>query len=621
MLTAAVRDLHRCYPGRFVTDVRTFYPALWDHNPYITKLSERDSDVEQIDCTYPLVDRAHTAACHCLHGFIEFLNHRLRLAIRLTSFKGDVHLCAREKAWASQVHEVTGDDTPFWLVTAGGKYDVTVKWWEPRRYQKVVDHFRGKVLFAQVGQLGDHHPPLKDVVDLRGRTNLRELIRLVYHSQGVLCPITGLMHLAAAVETRRGRNRTRPCVVIAGGREPLHWEAYPGHQFIHTIGALSCCRRDGCWKDRTVRLRDGAKQDRPDCICANTTQGLPACMALITPAEVIRRIQLYYDGCTLKFLRPAGQAAAANGIAATSKNAFDRQPLNLHSAGAACDEFVQTIPNYPGTFDGRGIVICGGGSKYLPAAWVCIRMLRRLGCSLPIQLWHLGPRELDARMRILLRPLNVESVDACKLRKKYPVRILRGWELKPYAILHSPFREVLLLDADNVPVANPQSLFDTPQFRATGAIFWPDYRGPRFNRKTLAIWRSCGVRQPREPEFETGQILVDKQRCWHALCLALWFNGHSDFYYRYILGDKETFHLAFRKLHKSYSLVPTPIHPLEAAMCQHDFQGRRLFQHRNLDKWSLLRPGRRIPGFWFENECRGYLAQLKRLSKANRPVR
>src|SRR5690348_9574070 len=42
MLTAAVRDLHRCYPGRFLTDVRTSCPDLWTINPYLTPLDEHD---------------------------------------------------------------------------------------------------------------------------------------------------------------------------------------------------------------------------------------------------------------------------------------------------------------------------------------------------------------------------------------------------------------------------------------------------------------------------------------------------------------------------------------------------------------------------------------------------
>src|SRR6267378_7547714 len=278
----------------------------------------------------------------------------------------------------------------------------------------------------------------------------------------------------------------------------------------------------------------------------------------------------------------------------------------------ACDAFIDRIPSYQKHYQGRGIVICGGGLKYFPCAWVCANMLRRLGCTLPIQLWYLGSKEINAEMSGLMRRLHVDCIDAQKLRKKFPTRILNGWELKSYSILHSSFREVLLLDADNVPVVNPEFLFDTPEYRASGAIFWPDYKFAT-GKEAQPIWKSCGLRQPKEREFETGQILVNKERCWSALCLSDWFNQNSDFYYRYIHGDKETFHIAFRKLGKSYALVPKPIKTLEGTMCQHDFQGRRIFQHRNTDKWNLFIHNKRIPDFWFENECRHYLRQLQRL--------
>ncbi|MDB6121941.1 MAG: ADP-heptose:LPS heptosyltransferase-like protein [Pedosphaera sp.] len=610
MLTAAVRDLHHWYPGHFLTDVRTPCPEIWENNPHITPLTEEDPEVEQIECVYPLIDRCNNVPYHCLHGFIEFLNEHLQLYVRPTLFKGDIHLSDQEKAWHSQVREVTGAGTPYWIVAAGGKYDVTVKWWAAGRYQKIVDHFRRKIQFVQVGEYGHHHPKLNGVIDFRGKTNLRELIRLVYHSQGVLCPVTALMHLTAAVETKQGEPANRPCVVVAGGREPAHWEAYPDHQFVHTNGALPCCANGGCWKDRTVRLRDGDSRDEANYLCVDVVNQLPRCMDMITPEEVIRRLEMYFNGGALKYLSAQEQTAANRGIAATSKNVYDRQPLNLHNAGMACEDFVQTIPAYPNRFAGRGIVICGGGVKYFTNAWVCINMLRRLGCNLPIQLWHLGQKEVDDRMRGLMTPLGVECIDASNVRKKFPVRMLGGWELKSYAILQSPFQEVLLLDADNVPVVNPEFLFDTPQFQKTGAIFWPDYDHDK-NTQGTAIWRSCGLRQPKEPEFETGQIVINKRQCWQALSVCMWFNENSDFYYQHLHGDKETFHLAFRKLRKSYSLVPKAIHPLDATMCQHDFRGRRIFQHRNLDKWEFFTNNRRIEDFRFEEECRSYIAELR----------
>jgi hypothetical protein len=54
----------------------------------------------------------------------------------------------------------------------------------------------------------------------------------------------------------------------------------------------------------------------------------------------------------------------------------------------------------------------------------------------------------------------------------------------------------------------------------------------------------------------------------------------------------------------TYSLVQKPIHPLQGVMCQHDFLGRRIFQHRN---------NKRVNGFLFEKECQGYMADLRRV--------
>src|SRR6185369_4322555 len=173
MLTAAVRDLHKCYPKRFLTDVRTPCPHLWKNNPYVTRLDENDSKVRVVECDYPLIHRSNDLPVHFLSGFIEFLNERLKLQIQLSSFKGDVHLAKREKAWISQLHEIVGQDLPFWIVVAGGKRDYTIKWWDHQRFQQVVNHFRGKILFVQVGEQGHEHPGLTGVLDLRGKTDLR----------------------------------------------------------------------------------------------------------------------------------------------------------------------------------------------------------------------------------------------------------------------------------------------------------------------------------------------------------------------------------------------------------------------------------------------------------------
>jgi hypothetical protein len=285
--------------------------------------------------------------------------------------------------------------------------------------------------------------------------------------------------------------------------------------------------------------------------------------------------------------------------------------LDAQNAKATANAFLERVPPYPlEAYHDRGIVICGGGSRYLTCAWVCINMLRKCGCSLPVELWQTTRFEMDKNIREIFEPLGVTCVNAQTVRKTHPVRRLAGWELKPYAILHSKFHEVLLLDADNTPIVDPAFLFETPQYKKTGAIFWPDYGRLDPSRE---IWKICEVQYRHEPEFESGQIVVDKQRCWRALQLTMHLNEYSDFYYLHIHGDKETFHMSWRMLDQEYAMIPFPICGLPGAMCQHDFQGRRIFQHRNMAKWSLNSPNERIRDFRREEECLELLKDLKEM--------
>jgi hypothetical protein len=290
------------------------------------------------------------------------------------------------------------------------------------------------------------------------------------------------------------------------------------------------------------------------------------------------------------------------------EEAFPRKVTNAN-ARAAMESYIHQILPYPEHYQGRGIVMCAGGPLYFTNAWVCINMLRHLGCALPIEIWHLGVDEMDDTMRALAATLGAECIDAEEMRKQHPMRVLKGWELKPYAILHSKFREVIYLDADNVPVQNPELLFETPQYQQHRAIFWPDFgRLPAQH----PAWALTGVPYRDEPEFETGQLVVDKQTCWRELCLTVWINSYSDFYYNIVHGDKETFHLAWRKMEREYAIVPHPVTYLERAIfLQHDFSGAVLFQHRVYDKWKYDGSHRPFQAFQFREACESYLAALR----------
>ena len=314
MLTAAVRDLKAAFPA-WKIDVRTTAMEIWDNNPNITKI-EDNSNAEIINCEYPLINKSDTHPYHFIHGYRMFLEDYLKVKIPQGPFKGEIFLSDEEKLWTSQVEEI-GVTDKFWILMSGGKYDYTAKWWNPIEYQKVVDHFNGRILFVQCGEKDHFHPPLKNVINFVGKTNTRQFIRLMYHSIGVVCPVTFAMHLSVSVESRYGL-KNRPTVVLAGGREPAQWEAYPHHRFLSLNGALPCCANGGCWKSRCTKVGDKDDKDEKD-LCELPVQIdfdiknpkedfykkllIPKCMNMIKAEDVIKAIESYYLGGILDFNR------------------------------------------------------------------------------------------------------------------------------------------------------------------------------------------------------------------------------------------------------------------------------------------------------------------------------
>lgn len=338
LLTALVRDFQRATGGEFLVDVHTRGMPLWLYNQHISRLDWRAVSYDgsaalepheyalpgeraKLVCYDPEIQvvqlsksghfaasesLSHINAYHAIHSFAHDISQKLGLSsiVPIGEQKGDVILSDVERGWVSQVEEL-GIPHTFWVVSTGGVYERSAQWWDPVRYQRVVDEFQGKITFVQVGLADEHHPKLRGVVDLVGKTDLRQLVRLMYHAGGYLGPANFLMHLAAAVPVRpfdramRRRAPKRAAVIIAGGREPSQWIAYEGHQVVHTNGMLPCCAVGGCGKTRCEVPRP--LEPNPESLCSapvSISRGsvIPRCLDMITPRAVIDRIQFYYEG-------------------------------------------------------------------------------------------------------------------------------------------------------------------------------------------------------------------------------------------------------------------------------------------------------------------------------------
>jgi hypothetical protein len=290
-------------------------------------------------------------------------------------------------------------------------------------------------------------------------------------------------------------------------------------------------------------------------------------------------------------------------------------------------DHLATLPPYPdGRWSGRGIVSAVTAKPgwtsgkylehgYLPAAYVMVKELRRLGCTLPVTFCHLGPAEWCPSLTKLVEPLGVDVIDLFEWERTDRFRILSGFESKVAAVYASRYEEVLFLDADNVPVRNPEFLFASEGYRAAGSVFWvdlspvdrPDWLPP-------VVWDALNIPYDptHAPDFESGQFVIDKRRAWKGLSAARWINEHSDRYYAVVFGDKSTFRLGWAATGTPY--VTPPVSPgwNGAAILQYGTDGRLLFEHCVQNKPSL-RGYPRQGCLTHPGEANGHLAELRAL--------
>ena len=299
MFTCAIRDLHRQRPGEFITSIATRSPDIWQNNPY-HKSIDRTVESGHMRIGYSsAIHATNYRPAHFSTGFCQDLSEKFGIRINLTDMRPDVYLTDAERDPGQR--KIKG---PYWVMMAGGKPDFTNKIWAPAYYQQTVDLLAKDTQIVQAGAAGHLHKPLTNVINMVGKTSFRDFMCLVYHAQGVICPITSGMHLAAAFN--------KPCVVIGGGREGWWWEAYtrktwavnvPGkacpaefvdHTYLHTITRLPCCAAGGCWTNGVADKPDVSKNCKA--VVVGPNGDLPKCMDMIRPSQVVEAVHRYMAG-------------------------------------------------------------------------------------------------------------------------------------------------------------------------------------------------------------------------------------------------------------------------------------------------------------------------------------
>lgn len=204
-----------------------------------------------------------------------------------------------------------------------------------------------------------------------------------------------------------------------------------------------------------------------------------------------------------------------------------------------------TLPYQPET---RGIVSTAGGA-HLPIFIVSLRMLRRSGSVLPVELFLRADEAKGDNYlcQELLPSLNARCVILDDFFPSGLVK-LEKYQYKIFSILFSSFEDVLLLDADNFPVHNVDHVFKTEPFTSFGLVTWPDFWISSASEKFYQIQETKMPSTNVRASTESGQVLVSKRTHSLALLVSMYYNFYGPSHYYPLLtqggpgeGDKETF--------------------------------------------------------------------------------
>ena len=249
-------------------------------------------------------------------------------------------------------------------------------------------------------------------------------------------------------------------------------------------------------------------------------------------------------------------------------------------------------PFEPGT---SGIVTAAGG-EFLPELVVCLRMLRRTGSVLPVDVYLESAAEYEAYVcETLLPTLNARCVLMTDvLDDAFPHRHnITRYQLKAFALLHSSFDNALWLDADEVPLLQPEAHIESEPYLSRGLVTWPDYwastASPLFYK--IASAEIPGVAD--RASTESGQLLVSKSQHLATLQLVAYYNYYGPSHYYRLLsqgavgeGDKETFLAAAESLSAPYYSVAENIKTIGWHDPSGEFHGAGMVQHDPYDDYT-----------------------------------
>ena len=250
----------------------------------------------------------------------------------------------------------------------------------------------------------------------------------------------------------------------------------------------------------------------------------------------------------------------------------------------------------PGT---RGIVSTAGGT-YLPILVISLRMLRRTGSKLPMEVFLADSTEYESYIcETVLPELNAKCVVLSDILDKTPYSVsITHYQYKVMAILFSSFEELLFLDSDAFPIHEPLELFSAEPFTSHGLVLWPDFWASTASPLYFNISSQPVPLMTLRQSSETGEILLSKKNHQRSLLLATYYNYYGpNFYYPLQSqgspgeGDKETFLAAANVFNESFYQVSESVRAIGHFKPGGDLAGSAMVQYDPVEDYRLTQQG------------------------------
>ena len=284
-------------------------------------------------------------------------------------------------------------------------------------------------------------------------------------------------------------------------------------------------------------------------------------------------------------------------------NLLEMSDKDLGKMTHAHSRFVHKLntdpPKMVYTPDTQGIVSTAGGS-YLPILVISLRMLRRTGSELPMEVFLANSAEYESYIcETVLPELNAKCIVLSDILDKIPYSVsITHYQYKVMAMLFSSFEELLFLDSDAFPIHEPLELFSAEPFASKGLILWPDYWASTASPLYFNISSQPTPPMTLRQSSETGEILLSKKKHERSLLLATYYNYYGpDMYYALQSqgspgeGDKETFLAAASVFNESFYQVSESVRAIGHFKSDGDLAGSAMVQYDPVEDYRLTQQG------------------------------